>query len=1074
MAAEYHGQVTFSGLPLPGSQVTVTATQGTKKESAVTDDQGLFGFTDLTDGTWTITIEMTGFAPVKQDVMVAPNAPVGTFEMKLLTLDEIRAAAKPVKVDVNAPVVAAAPAAPAATPAAGAATAAKGAAATPGLKTRTPAAPAKGAAAGTQAASAAAPDAPAPAPDAATASQTSDGLLINGSVNNAATSQFSMSQAFGNTRNGRSMYNAGLALNITNSSLNARQYSITGIPVPNAAFTNFVGSINFGGPLKIPKLLPATRAPNFFVGYTRTQQDNNTARQAVMPTMAERGGTLLGLTTNPIYVPTNIAAVNPNCYTFLTTPSPGWVPLSPAQISAGTAQFLGNVIPSTCIASQATQLLSYYPQPTLAATTGNNYQAATTNSTRADSYNLRMYRQIGSKNNLNGGFNVGNSRSGANSLFGFHDATRSLGMNANLSWYHRFTQRLSGNVNYNWSRNRQQQAPFFANSVNVEGQDNILGVDTAPTYWGPPGLSFQSVYGLSDGVSAYNRNETNSVGLEVDWNKFRHNVAVGGDFRRQEFNVLTQSNPRGSFQFNGTATNGGQVGAGSDFADFLLGIPDTSSISYGNADKYLRQSVYDLYARDDFRVNPEFSINYGVRWEYGAPITELKGRLVNLDIAPGFTAEAPVVASSPTGPLTGTHYPSSLVNPDKIGVAPNVGIAWRPISGSSLLIRAGYQIGHDTSVYTQAAMAMATQHGTTAVPLSTSLSLSNSSTCPLTMTNGFNGCALITPDQFALDPNFRVGYIQIWNFIVQRDLPGSLQMIATYLGNKGTKMTQEYLPNSYAYGGTPTCATCPVGFAYKTSGGDSTRESGQIQLRRRLRSGFTANISYIYSKSLDDAYSFGGSQGVGVNAQVAQNWQDLKAQRGLSTFDQRNVLAVTAQYTTGMGLGGHTLLDGWKGLIYKEWTVLATFNTGSGLPETPTDSYAIGGTAYSGIMRANMTGAGIHAGTGGLLYINPNAFTLPAAGQFGNARRDSIPGPDQFSLNASMNRAFRLKDRFNLTAEIDANNVLNHVVYSSWYTNVLQGQGTGAASTTTTNLFGTPTGANQMRTVAFQLRLRWN
>jgi hypothetical protein len=564
--------------------------------------------------------------------------------------------------------------------------------------------------------------------------------------------------------------------------------------------------------------------------------------------------------------------------------------------------------------------------------------------------------------------------------------------------------------------------------------------------------------------------------LEVDWNKFRHNVAVGGDFRRQEFNVLTQSNPRGSFTFNGTATNGGQVGAGSDLADFLLGIPDTSSISYGNADKYLRQSVYDLYARDDFRVNPEFSINYGVRWEYGAPPTELKGRLVNLDIAPGFTAEAPVVASSPVGSLTGTHFPTSLVNPDKIGVAPNVGIAWRPISGSSLLIRAGYQIGHDTSVYTQAAQAMATQHGTTAVPLSTSLSLNNSPTCPLTMTNGFGSCALITPDQFALDPNFRVGYIQIWNFIVQRDLPGSLQMIATYLGNKGTRMTQEYLPNSYAYGGTATCATCPVGFAYKTSGGDSNRESGQIQLRRRLRSGFTANISYIYSKSLDDAYSFGGSQGVGVNAQVAQNWQNLKAQRGLSTFDQRNVLNVTAQYTTGMGLGGHTLLDGWKGLIYKEWTVQANFNTGSGLPETPSDSYAVGGTAYSsGILRANVVpGVGIHSGLTNGVFVNPNAFTLPLTGQFGDARRDSIPGPDQFSLNASMNRAFRLKDRFNLTAEIDANNVLNHVVYSGWNTNVLQGQGTGAASTTTTNLFGQPTNALGMRTVAFQFRLRWN
>ena len=86
---------------------------------------------------------------------------------------------------------------------------------------------------------------------------------------------------------------------------------------------------------------------------------------------------------------------------------------------------------------------------------------------------------------------------------------------------------------------------------------------------------------------------------------------------------------------------------GADFADFLLGIPDTSSIAFGNADKYFRESVYDAYITDDWRVNPQFTLNAGIRWEYGAPITELYGRLVNLDIAPGFSAAAPVVANRP-------------------------------------------------------------------------------------------------------------------------------------------------------------------------------------------------------------------------------------------------------------------------------------------------------------------------------------------------------------------------------------------------------------------------------------------
>src|SRR5580658_7074456 len=69
-ASEFRGQVVFGGLPLPGSQVTVVATQGDKKEVAISDDQGDFSFSDLTDGTWHLDIEMTGFAPLKTDITV--------------------------------------------------------------------------------------------------------------------------------------------------------------------------------------------------------------------------------------------------------------------------------------------------------------------------------------------------------------------------------------------------------------------------------------------------------------------------------------------------------------------------------------------------------------------------------------------------------------------------------------------------------------------------------------------------------------------------------------------------------------------------------------------------------------------------------------------------------------------------------------------------------------------------------------------------------------------------------------------------------------------------------------------
>ena len=95
---------------------------------------------------------------------------------------------------------------------------------------------------------------------------------------------------------------------------------------------------------------------------------------------------------------------------------------------------------------------------------------------------------------------------------------------------------------------------------------------------------------------------TEAFSPSAQYYRGRHNVSLGGDFRREEFNYLSQQNPRGSFSFTGAASGV------SDFQDLVQGTPDTSSIAYGNADKYLRQSVYDLYVTDDWRLKPELTV----------------------------------------------------------------------------------------------------------------------------------------------------------------------------------------------------------------------------------------------------------------------------------------------------------------------------------------------------------------------------------------------------------------------------------------------------------------------------------
>src|ERR1700693_5494843 len=185
-AAEYRGQVTFGGLPIPGA--TVTATQGDKKFSAITDLDGLYAFPDLTDETWTIEIRMMGFEAVKQQV-TAPNT---VWELKLLPLDRIKAQIQTT---------------PASTP-------------------PPPVPPPR--------------DTPAPAKEASAedlSQRAADGFLINGSTQNGAASPFAQLAAFGNNRNGgKGLYNGGISVILDNSALDAQQFSLTGQSTPKPAY----------------------------------------------------------------------------------------------------------------------------------------------------------------------------------------------------------------------------------------------------------------------------------------------------------------------------------------------------------------------------------------------------------------------------------------------------------------------------------------------------------------------------------------------------------------------------------------------------------------------------------------------------------------------------------------------------------------------------------------------------------------------------------------------------------------------------------------------------------------------
>jgi hypothetical protein len=160
-----------------------------------------------------------------------------------------------------------------------------------------------------------------------------------------------------------------------------------------------------------------------------------------------------------------------------------------------------------------------------------------------------------------------------------------------------------------------------------------------------------------------------------------------------------------------------------------------------------------------------------------------------------------------------------------------------------------------------------------------------------------------------------------------------------------------------------------------------------------------------------------------------------------------------------MGMAGGSLMTGWKGKVYKEWTVQTQIVAGSGLPQTPIDSSVVV-AGYSAFVRPSVTGESLYAAPHGR-FLNPAAYKAPPLGQWGDARRNSITGPSQFSLDASMVRTFRLKSKVNLDAQIAATNVLNHVTYSNWQNSI------------TSTQFGLPAAANAMRSLQIALRLRF-
>lgn len=869
---------------------------------------------------------------------------------------------------------------------------------------------------------------------------------------------------------------------VGSDALSAAPYALTGEPLakPNYLQNNFGGSL--GGPLIIPKIYNGSNKTFFFFNYNGSRGTSPFDAFSTVPTAAERAGDF----SDSIYQRRPVQIFNP---------------VTGAAIPGNNLQNSG-----LTLSPIAQGLLKYIPMPNLAGSTPDtqNFQYVTSTNRSSDDLNIRVNQSLGAsqspratggrgrgpRNNLNFGFHYHGTNTNLTNPFPSVGGTTS-GRSFDIPvGYTRTFGKITNVARVDFNRARTTTQNLYAFSQNIAGDLGIGGISQNPFDWGLPNLSFLDFGSLGDTNPQLIRNQTWTFSDSMIWNRGKHTVRWGGDFRRIELNTEASSDARGTFVFTGLNTaqyiNGAQVpNTGFDFADFLLGLPGQTRLQTtqpGANNYHFRGNSWDLFAQEEWRVRGNLSLNLGVRYEYVSPMTELNNRVANLDISPLFLTDpnrnsasaVQLVLPGGAGAYNG-FYPATLMHPDRNNFAPRVGIAWKPMAKT--VVRAGYGINYTTTAYQSIVQQLAFQP-----PFATTATNVQTVAGDLTLRNGFPAPALPTcqttgeamcqiTNNYAVNPDYRLGYVQIWNLDIQREIRPTLLLNVDFTGTKGTRLDVLEAPNRDE---TEIRLATVDAFNWETSGADSHASAGSVRLRKRLQNGYSLGGTYTYSKSIDDASSIGGGASV-----VAQNPFDLAGERGLSVFDQRQKFTGDFLGELPFGHDKHWLSDAtpWRA-IFGDWQWSGDWTIASGLPFTPR---ALGGDIKSGTtgtIRANIvpetstsvSKPGIHEWFNTAAFQAPvslancnnpvyNPLGLPCV--YGDARRDSIIGPGSLLFDMAVTKVFPMQEGRMLEFRAAASNVFNRPQYSSIDTTV------------NSPTFGQMISVGAMRTITLTARLRF-
>jgi hypothetical protein len=536
----------------------------------------------------------------------------------------------------------------------------------------------------------------------------------------------------------------------------------------------------------------------------------------------------------------------------------------------------------------------------------------------------------------------------------------------------------------------------------------------------PEGVAIQGFTSTQPTTYVIEKPSTYSIVDNLSWIRGRHTIKLGGEIRRIHLNVG-----------NGASTS---VTFASQDA-FLRNAMDRVTVS-GQLDTVgVRRTFNSIYFQDEFRLNPELTVNFGLRYEQYTVSKDVygRGRVFDIVRCQGFCAP-------------GTQW----FFPDNDNIAPRFSLAWSPKAlGGKTVIRTGYgrYFGPGQNDDVTAAI--------DSLPESFSLTAADAPTLsyPPTPFLGQLRSQGQTPRSVQRDRKEPESHQ--WTLSVQRELPGSMVAQVAYVGNVG----RNQLTRTYVNTLDPITRRRPLtAFGQideKRFDGITNFNGLQSSLTRSFTKGWLFQAQYMWGHAISD------SAGSGEGGQI----QDITCRacdRGPADYDIRQTFTANSVYQ----------LPWARNKIYGGWDLSGIFTARTGTPLTVLVNRAAANvpSGQTQTQRANYVGGDVYLpnpGPDG--WLNPAAFAAPANGTYGNAGRNVFRGPGLWQTDLGLSKKFRVTERLNLDFRAEAFNLFNRAQYGNPVNNI--SNSTFGRITGTANDGATGTGTS--RQLQFMLRMNF-